>query len=104
MRSEFFVENIKCFGCKNTVIKEVKKQELVESVDVDIESGKISLQYGGGDETLARVKSRLYRKGYPEKGSRNLKKSTAKSFESCAINPLEGPQKYQVKQFDFTED
>jgi len=103
MRSEIFVENIKCLGCKNTVVKEVKKQELVESVEVDIESGKVSLIYEGGDETLARVKSRLYRKGYPEKGTNNTK-NTTKQYVSCAIDPLEGPQKYQVKQFDFSED
>lgn len=103
MYSEFFVENIKCFGCRNTVIKEVKKQEMVLTVDVDIDSGKVSLEYDGGEDTLARVKSRLNRKGYPEKGSNNIK-STAKSYVSCALGRLEGSQKYQVKQFDIAED
>lgn len=103
MYSEIFVENIKCFGCRNTVIKEVKKQEEVQSVEVDIDSGKVSLEYDGGEETLARVKSRLYRKGYPEKGSNNIK-STAKSFVSCALGRLDGPEKYQVRQYDIAED
>lgn len=103
MYSKIIVENIKCFGCRNTVIKEVKKQEEVRSVDVDIETGKVSLEYDGGEETLARIKSRLYRKGYPEKGSNNIK-SSAKSYLSCALGRLDGPEKYQVKQYDIAED
>jgi copper chaperone CopZ len=103
MYSEIFVENIKCFGCRNTVIKEVKKQEMVQSVDVEVETGKVSLNYQGGEETLARIKSRLYRKGYPEKGSNNIK-STAKSYVSCALGRLGGPERYQVKQYDIAED
>lgn len=103
MYSEIFVENIKCFGCRNTVIKEVKKQEQIQNVEVDIDSGKVSLEYEGGEETLARVKSRLYRKGYPEKGSNNVR-STAKSYMSCALGRLDGPEKYRVKQFDIAED
>lgn len=103
MYSEIIVENIKCFGCRNTVIKEVKKQEEVNSVDVDIESGKVSLEYDGGEEILARIKSRLNRKGYPEKGGNNFKR-TAKSYMSCALGRMDGPEKYQVKHFDVAED
>jgi len=101
MYSEIFVENIKCFGCKNTVIKEAKKQDLVESVDVDMSSGKVSLEYKGGEETLARVKSRLQRKGYPEKGSQHHKNINS---TTCDIDNQEDHQKYRVKQFDIAED
>jgi copper chaperone len=103
MYQEIFLENIKCFGCRNTVIKEVKKQEEVQSVDVDIESGRMSLEYSGGEETLLRIKSRLQRKGYPVKGS-NTMKSTAKSYFSCALGRLDGPERYRVKQYDIAED
>ena len=102
MIAEVFVENIKCNGCKNTIIKEVKKQEKVRHVEVEIETGKLKIEYEG-DDTIARVKSRLKRKGYPEKGKNNLK-STVVSFASCAIGRMNGPTKYQVKNFDVAED
>lgn len=103
MYTEIFLENIKCSGCRNTVIKEAMKQEMVQSVDVEVETGKVSLNYKGGEETLARIKSRLYRKGYPERGSNTIK-STAKSYVSCALGRLGGTQKYHVKQYDIAED
>ena len=102
MVAEIFVENIKCNGCKNTIIKEVKKHELVSHVEVEIETGKLTLEFDGED-TIARVKSRLLRKGYPEKGKNNLK-STVVSFASCAIGRMNGPTRYQVKNFDVAED
>ncbi|NPD44696.1 heavy-metal-associated domain-containing protein [Lentimicrobium sp. S6] len=102
MVAEIFVENIKCNGCKNTIIKEVKKQEKVSQVEVEIETGKITLEFEGKD-TVARIKSKLKRKGYPEKGKNNIK-STVVSYASCAIGRINGPTKYQVKNFDVAED
>lgn len=103
MIAEFFIENVKCNGCKNTIMKELKNQDFVSKVDVDIETGKVKLDYMGGNDNLGRIKSRLERKGYPEKGKNNLK-STVVSFASCAMGRMNGPTKYQVKNFDFTED
>lgn len=100
MKSEFIIENVKCNGCKNTIIKEVKKQNLVSAVEVEIETGKVVLTHEGGTETLARVKSRLYRKGYPEKGKNN-KISTAKSYVSCAMGKMSGPAKFEVESLKF---
>jgi len=95
MKAEFFIENVKCNGCKNTIIKEARKHDLVTDTKVDIESGKVVLTYEGGDETLFRVKSRLFRKGYPEKGRNNVV-STAKSYVSCAMGRMSGPAKFEV--------
>jgi len=103
MVAEFFIENVKCHGCKNTIMKELKKQEKVSKVEVEIASGKVNLEFEGGEETLGRVKSRLERKGYPEKGKNSLK-NTVVSFASCAMGRMNGPTKYQVKNFDFSED
>ncbi len=95
METEFFIENVKCNGCKNTIIKEARKQNLVTHIQVDLESGKVTLQFEGGNETLIRVKSRLSRKGYPEKGRNNVI-STAKSYVSCAMGRLSSPVKFEV--------
>ena len=98
MEAEFFIENVKCNGCKNTIIKEARKQDLVIDVKVDLESGTVMLSYEGGDETLYRVKSRLSRKGYPEKGRNNVV-STAKSYVSCAMGRINGPAKFEVASY-----
>ena len=103
MIAEFFIENIKCNGCMNTIMKELKQQDLVKGAEVDVETGRVELHYDGGDETLGRVKSKLERKGYPEKGKNTLK-STVVSFASCAMGRMNGPVKYQVKNFDVAED
>lgn len=103
MRTEILIENVKCNGCKNTIIKEVRKNEKVIDVDVEIESGKVTLEYDGGQETLARVKSILHRKGYPEKGKNNLV-SSAKSFMSCAIGRVSGPANFEIKSMDFNDN
>lgn len=103
MVTEFFIENVKCHGCKNTIMKEIKNQDLVTEVEVDIETGRVEIDYEGGDETLVRIKSKLERKGYPEKGKNNLKR-TVVSYASCAMGRMNGPAKYQVKHFDIAED
>jgi len=99
MRTEYFIENVKCLGCKNTIMKEAKKQKGVQHIDVDIEKGILSLEYDGSKETLARVKSRLRRKGYPPQNS-NHAKSSAKPFGSCMIGRTEMNKKIQIKKFD----
>jgi len=104
MHSEIFLENINCLGCKNTVIKEAKKQDLVETVDVEMDSGKVSIEYNGGKDTLSRVKSRLYRIGYPEKESHHHKKSFTTDNNSCPLIDSGAPQKYRAKQYDIAED
>ena len=97
METKFFIENVKCNGCKKTIILEAKKQKEVEQISVDIESGKIVLEYNGGHEILSRIKSRLYRKGYPEKGQNNNIISKGKSFVSCAMGRMTSDAVIEIK-------
>ena len=101
MRTEFFIKNVKCNGCRKTIIVEAKKQKEVEQVSVDIESGKIVVEYNGGHEILSRIKSRLYRKGYPEKGQSNNILSKGKSFVSCAMGRMTSDTVVEIKQLNI---
>jgi len=79
MTFEVSVENIKCGGCANSIVKGLQKLEGVASVTVDVEHGRV---------TIIAATERLLKLGYPEQGSAaGLKaaKAKAKSFVSCAV-------------------
>ena len=83
------VENIKCGGCANTIMKTLGKLDGVERVNVDIEQGRVSVDATG--ENREQLVSTLLQSGYPEKGSaEGIKavKAKAKSFVSCAIGRI----------------
>ena len=83
------VENIKCGGCANTISSKLSQLENVESCDVDVESGVVSIN---GDEShKAEAAALLLKLGYPESGTaEGLKaaKAKAKSFVSCAVGKM----------------
>ena len=87
------VENIKCGGCANTIKHKVSGMEGVESVDVAIEEGLVTIE---GDEAIRDEGSaQLLHLGYPEKGTAEGIKAAAakaKSFVSCAIGRMETPK------------
>ena len=89
MSFEIEVENIKCGGCANSIRKGLLEDSRIESVDVDIDNGKVS--FSGAEAARNDVIQRLLKMGYPEKGSVEGMKSAAakaKSFASCAIGRM----------------
>jgi len=85
MTFEVSVENIKCGGCANSIVKGLQKLEGVASVTVDVEHGRVTID---ADDSLIAATERLLKLGYPEQGSAaGLKaaKAKAKSFVSCAV-------------------
>ena len=83
------VENIKCGGCANTIMKTLGKLDRVERVNVDIEQGRVSVD--ATDENREQLVRTLLQSGYPEKGSAEgikAAKAKAKSFVSCAIGRI----------------
>jgi len=101
MKAEFFIENVKCNGCKKTIIKESEKQEQIDKIDVDITSGKVNVSFIGGRETLQRLKSNLHRRGYPEKGQNNNLLTKGKSYVSCAIGRMNGDAIVKVNNMEI---
>lgn len=83
------VENIKCGGCANTITGRLGKLEGVESVEVDVEHGRVRVEAPDGSREL--LVATLLASGYPEQGSVEgfeAAKARAKSFVSCAIGRI----------------
>lgn len=83
------VENIKCGGCANTITSRLNKMDVVDSCEVDIESGVITVN--GDLSYKSEVAQLLLKLGYPESGTaEGLKAATAKakSFVSCAVGKM----------------
>lgn len=83
------VENIKCGGCANTIVKRLKKVEGVADVSVDIENGRVTVETDTDNRT--EIVAALHASGYPEKGSAEgieAAGAKARSFVSCAIGRI----------------
>jgi len=90
MTYEINVENIKCGGCANTIRTRLEKMDGIDSVTVDVESGRVTVN--GPQDARRNVIERLASLGYPETGSvEGLRSATAKakSFVSCAVGRIE---------------
>ena len=81
----FFVENIKCGGCANTIIGTLEKVLGIQAVEVYIEQNKVCVM--GIGVNRANLKEKLSSLGYPEKGKNSLLKQ-AKSIISCGIGRI----------------
>jgi len=88
------VENIKCGGCANSIRKGLLEDSHIHEVEVDIETGKVTID---GDEGVRDdVAAKLAHLGYPEVGSVEGMKAAAakaKSFVSCAIGRIDNAVK-----------
>lgn len=81
------IENLKCGGCANTIIKGLQSISGIENVRVNVESSEV--QFDNSDESqLVIVKEKLSKMGYPEVGEENSVLKQAKSFVSCAIGRM----------------
>lgn len=83
------VENIKCGGCANTISRQLQKIAGVETVSVDIDNGRVTVESSADIRT--QLVAALLASGYPERGSAEgikAAKAKAKSFVSCAIGRI----------------
>ena len=89
MTYDISVENIKCGGCANTITSKLNIMDVIDSCEVNIESGVITVN--GDASHRPEVVQRLLKLGYPECGTtEGLKaaKAKAKSFVSCAVGKM----------------
>jgi copper chaperone len=83
------VENIKCGGCRNSIVNSLSGLPGVSAVDVDVANGQITLE--APESSRAEVVDKLRSMGYPETGTvQGLSAAVAgaKSFVSCAVGRL----------------
>lgn len=84
----FFVENLKCNGCANTIRKEISKFGSVQKVLVDSEHSLITIEFNDTNDELEKIKQKMVKIGYPETGTENNFLTEAKSYVSCAIGRM----------------
>ncbi len=83
------IQNLKCGGCANTIIKKLLEIKPLNNIDIDNETNSVSFSYDN-NETLLEVKRVLHKIGYPVVGEKNAVTTKAKSFVSCAIGRMNG--------------
>jgi copper chaperone len=89
MTYDISVENIKCGGCANTITTRLNEMDTVDSCEVDVEKGIVSIN--GDESSREQVTQLLLKLGYPESGTaEGLKaaRAKAKSFVSCAVGRI----------------
>ena len=83
------VENIKCGGCENSIVKGINSVAQVSNLVIDREKQLVS--FAGEESIKQTVIDKLRSMGYPEKGSVagfEAGLTNAKSFVSCAIGRM----------------
>ena len=90
MKYEIEVENIRCGGCASTISKKLLENEVIQSVDVQIEDQIVVVESDDESAKQSAVDI-LLSLGYPEKGSVEgiaALKGKAKSVVSCAVGKM----------------
>ena len=93
-KQDFFINNIRCGGCANTITKTLN--EKFNDVTIDIISQKVTVEIENDDDS-AYIINTLRKLGYPLKDEtlNSLENAgmKAKSFVSCAIGKFTTTEK-----------
>jgi copper chaperone CopZ len=87
MKTSLEIQNLKCGGCVNTIIKKVSSIDNVTHLEVDVDNNSLSFHYKNAT-VLRNIKALLSKIGYPVVGEKNALSTKAKSFVSCAIGRI----------------
>ena len=81
------IQNLKCGGCANTIMKKISTIENVTNVNVSVEESTVAFDSLSQNEiTIVRHKMAVL--GYPADGENNSVISKAKSYLSCAAGKM----------------
>lgn len=81
------IDNLKCGGCENSIIKKLSKVDGVQKVSIDATTAEVSIESEDRVERAQLIEV-LSKMGYPQQGtSNNLQK--AKSYVSCMIGRMD---------------
>ncbi len=87
MRTTVHIQNLKCCGCKRTIINRLLEVKHISDVEVNNENNTVSFDFYTNRDFEA-AKHLLSRIGYPIVGAENKLKTKAQSFVSCAIGRI----------------
>ena len=86
MKTEIYIENLKCGGCAATIKKGISSLSNIERVEIDVENSLVTIE--SNKEVGTEVRNKLSKLGYPEVGDKNTVLHKAKSFVSCATGKI----------------
>ena len=86
MKTEIYIENLKCGGCAATIKKGVLSLNDIDNVEIDVENSLVIIE--SNKEVGVEVRNKLSKLGYPEVGDKNTVIHKAKSFVSCATGKM----------------
>lgn len=82
-----YIQNLKCGGCANSIVKGLSKIEGITNVSVDVETNHVSFE-SQSEGLLDQVADKLLQMGYPLAETTNTLGSKAKSYVSCMIGRM----------------
>ncbi|GAA4960664.1 heavy-metal-associated domain-containing protein [Algibacter aquimarinus] len=85
MQTSLKIQNLKCYGCANTIIK--KLSDIKNLSELEVSNDTVAFHYEN-ENTLVEVEELLNSIGYPIEGDKNTLTAKVKSFVSCAIGRL----------------
>lgn len=88
MKTTIEIENLKCHGCANTIMKSISSMDGVADVQVNHESSEVTIFYEGQTDRTEEFARKLKTLGYPRAGE-NSAGRVVKSYISCAIGRMD---------------
>ena len=79
------IQNLKCHGCANTIIKQLLKLDGISDVTVNNDTDEVNVET---DNQLELVTKKLSDLGYPLVSQNNSLPKKAKSYVSCAVGRM----------------
>ena len=87
MRTDLFIQNLKCGGCAHTITTKLSELDEITNVIVNVESSLVTFEHSSENDIDLAVE-KLASLGYPVEGDKNSVISKAKSFVSCAVGRM----------------
>lgn len=91
MKKTEIIQNLKCGGCANTIVKALNSLNGIKNTNVLIETNSVEFEYESEDQVEA-VERKLSDLGYPIDKDPNSLYKKAKSLVSCVIGGMEDDQ------------
>lgn len=87
MNTTLIVQNLKCSGCSNTIIKNLESLNSISDIIVHKDSSEVRFSHPN-EESLSLVKKKLLSLGYPTIDDSNGNLHKLKSIVSCAVGKM----------------
>lgn len=86
---KFFIENLKCQGCANSIKHKIMAEDGVTQIEIDFENSSVEIVFDPNLLSEAHIVQLLEHMGYPSPEDNKLSHKM-KSYVSCAIGRVRG--------------